>query len=419
MKVSHNGGLLLLLLLQILFFFPPYITGEAEIKEASPLKTDHILLNLTVNMPVAFDGQVDNIHKSFILSVGDDIFQVVEQFSDDISYQREMLFMAFDILREKLKYNTSLYIRSTSDAIPIRYGLMFNTSMISYLQQLRPDCDWVSVSALDEVCSSIFISIFTDTWKLLNTEICQLFRSRFYPNAKEIIANANSEFVVAIEDSFIPTGLGNVLKGFISFFSISNNTKILQREGYILGDFLNVFDDSHIILSLSEYSRNIITWRWLILYDEEPFFHDRAFADLRLRGLGRKTVDEPIISTYFSNTAAVDFLYERARLPTPVFRRIQSAIRRVKFRAEIVNTVFTIMDGLIHPSIGVSVRSWTAPHEKAAENYTFSGLIRYQELISAALKKQNSKSILIAYDNFHLAALFEPFLSSLTKKGFK
>lgn len=144
-------------------------------------------------------------------------------------------------------------------------------------------------------------------------------------------------------------------------------------------------------------------------------FEESEFVELQQRGLGWKVVDNPLVSTYFSNSAAIDFIYERARLPTPIVQRTLKAIRKIKFLNLINEAVYSVTDRLIHPSVGVSVRSWSASHEKidATMSAQFGNLGDYQSLITCAINLEKSKSLLIAFDNTQIALQFQPFLHEL------
>jgi hypothetical protein len=160
----------------------------------------------------------------------------------------------------------------------------------------------------------------------------------------------------------------------------------------------------------------MFTWKFPVLQSEVKHFLQR-----RVSVLGKKrdefTIQNVHLSSLFNGTFSIEEVYDRRALPTPIVKRLLTAIRKITFLLLIMDHVNNITDSLIHPSLGVTVRSWTAKHETESSmahdlksQYNESA---YKQAIQQAIAKHNLKSVLIAFDNNDLIGNYAEFLNAL------
>ena len=112
-------------------------------------------------------------------------------------------------------------------------------------------------------------------------------------------------------------------------------------------------------------------------------------------------------------------------IPREIVSRIMTGIKRIQFHPQVLMESALLTDRLIEPSLGISIRSFQAPHEVGSTvfdehrysnvsiNFDYNGE-RYKKLILEIVFKRGIKSIIIAFDNpDYLYADYEPFLTHL------
>ena len=254
------------------------------------------------------------------------------------------------------------------------------------------------------------------SWDVVETMIRRdaQFNQAFINEAIRIVNDENILFLYVIPEA-IPTGIGNVLKGLISILSIHKNSKVKNFEGYVLGNYSRILDNSFVYDELrdSSYStEKLTTYRWLILANEENHFDQNSIFGANVDSM--KLPDNPRLLLYWAKQLSIDFEYDASLIPTIVRTRILNAIRRLKFSDLVINLVGRAVDKMIHPSIGITVRTWTALHERSdninlSRNFSVSA---YISTIVEAVATYRPKSLIIAFDNEIYKA---DFMKSLKK----
>ena len=198
-------------------------------------------------------------------------------------------------------------------------------------------------------------------------------------------------------------GIGNVMKGFLSGFSIYPNTKIECNPDYSLGQYDTVLDSKHIYAA-GPY-QPFYTCRLLVLRSEED---DQPTIENEFpytNGCGN-----PMLNHNFSTTKLIDWNYDPAKIHPRIRHRILSAIDRIQFRPFVLEQVqsYTSQFGS-GKTLGVSVRTWTAPHEKSIDRpYSFDV---YKDVICSNL--EDVSTVVLSVDNLDVLPEYLKLLSNV------
>jgi hypothetical protein len=150
--------------------------------------------------------------------------------------------------------------------------------------------------------------------------------------------------------------------------------------------------------------------------EEEEFvkIHSTKHVQLRFNKFFASNSD---LKYYFS-AFNVDEYFNRSLIPSAMVKRVLTSIRKIKFNQKLVDAANNISDSLIHPSLGVSIRSWSANHEgiNNISHLTYSQE-SYEEIISHIVLHNTGllrvESVLVAFDNPDLIYFYKPFLDAL------
>jgi hypothetical protein len=153
-------------------------------------------------------------------------------------------------------------------------------------------------------------------------------------------------------------GIGNVMKGFISAFSVNPDTRIECNPDYTLGNYDSVLDSRHIYQGGE--CEPFYTCRLLVLREEEEEQENIYNEFQYTNGCGNSNLNH-----YYSFTKLIDWNYDVSRISTRVKDRILGAIDKVVFQPHILESVDTYVSQF-HPgkTLGISVRTWKANHEQ-------------------------------------------------------
>ena len=261
-------------------------------------------------------------------------------------------------------------------------------------------------------------SILISTWDIVEASIAdnnQMYAMYFYENARELVQNEDMLFVYDIP-SAVPTGIGNVMLGFISLLSVHKNIKI-KCQPTVLGNYSKILSSKFVYdndLDLGKPQVAFASYNLLVMKDEESSFpevspHRNDYVVLP---------DNPRIKAYFSDKYLLNSQFDTSAIPKNVKKRVLSAIRDIVFTSEVRHLQEDVVDRLDHPSAGVTVRSYTAIHEKidniATETPHDELPSVYMPQILDLIRNNGIKSLFIAYDNPELLKpIFEPHLSTL------
>lgn len=152
-------------------------------------------------------------------------------------------------------------------------------------------------------------------------------------------------------------GIGNVFKGFLSALSVNPATVIECSPGYSLGQYDTVLDARHIYTGGPR--EDFYTCRLLVLRSEEEEQQTVINEFQHTNGCGN-----PRLNHHFSMSRLIDWTYDPSKVCARVRDRILGAIDQIQFQPQILARVAEHR-AQIRPGhvLGVSVRTWTAPHE--------------------------------------------------------
>lgn len=157
-------------------------------------------------------------------------------------------------------------------------------------------------------------------------------------------------------------GIGNVLKCLISGLSINDDTVIECYPHYMYGAYDTVLDKKFIYYPDQATHKEIVpitTCRLLLLYYEDAYQADLPNEETTMDPLHPK-----LFHWYFSRTKRIDWHYDPALVDSRVRERILGDIRKIVFLPVIHESVARWTRLFTHvPSLGISIRTWTAAHE--------------------------------------------------------
>ena len=198
----------------------------------------------------------------------------------------------------------------------------------------------------------------------------------------------------------ILSGLCNVLKSFVTAISI-DKTNILPLVNHRFdADFSKIFDDSLICHGPHEFGKSFISARFLILKSEEMEQAD-LINDAKILG-DHPNIDNKSIAHLFSKIT-IDWFFDRILISDKVFNRIQSGIKKIKWKNEVLSEVNKVSKNFIYPLLTIHLRTWTHMHDPpnisqindgVTRNYNFN---TYKNAIDRFLPR--AKTIFITSDN--------------------
>ena len=185
-------------------------------------------------------------------------------------------------------------------------------------------------------------------------------------------------------------GISNTLKCFITALSINDKT-YLESNDYELGNFDTVLHNKFIFKQTNEQVVPFHTWRWLILKKEESLQENipDSFFD------GKLVLNDNKYKHLFTGKVCIDGNFDKSLIHPVVYHRIMSAICSIQFKPMIYK-IINKYDIDFQTSLGISVRTWKASHEKNVKRkYDFK---EYKKSIVNVLSP-NIKTIVLSIDN--------------------
>ena len=203
-------------------------------------------------------------------------------------------------------------------------------------------------------------------------------------------------------------GIGNMLKGFISASSISDNVLIENNPEYVLGQYDSILEDKHIFKGYSDKPiETVHTCRFLILKEEEQF-QKNIVNELN----NYDNLDNPKFNHYFSPITQIDWSYDPFLVHPIVIKRIFNTIDKIQFTPFILKIVDLIYNSFKNDTtLGLSVRTWKASHEHNINRpYSFE---TYTSKIDEVLSKNTSiNKIVLSLDNPDYISEYESYFKS-------
>jgi hypothetical protein len=191
-------------------------------------------------------------------------------------------------------------------------------------------------------------------------------------------------------------GIGNVLKNLITALSINDDTVIQCYSEYVYGHYDMVLDPKFIYDPHKETTKEQVrvhTCRLLLLYYEEEYQ-----ADLPNEETVVDTIHPTLFHWYFSYTRRIDWHYDPSLVDERVRNRILEAIHKIVF-LPVIHEAVSAWTQLFHgPTLGVSIRTWTAAHEGVIPRaYAFEV---YRDRIAGVMRAHPEiRTLVVSVDN--------------------
>jgi hypothetical protein len=208
-------------------------------------------------------------------------------------------------------------------------------------------------------------------------------------------------------------GIGNVLKGYISALSITDNAFIQNNADYQLGDYASVFDEKHIFNgNPTKPVQFYYTFRFVLLKSEgniQDTIENEYPAKVHESGIGNHLFD-----SYYCLDKVIDLNYENDKVHPVVRNRIIENLHKLTFKPiilEYVNQAYELFKD--KNALGISIRTWKASHEKNI-NRKYDPKI-YKEKIKEVLNLHKEiNAIVLSIDNEEYLEDYKDFFESLT-----
>ena len=206
-------------------------------------------------------------------------------------------------------------------------------------------------------------------------------------------------------------GIGNVIKSFITGYSVYNNTKIDCNKNFVFGDYSSVLEDEHIFDENDNlYPNRIVeymyTSRLLVLSSEDDEQH-HIFMDENneVNGCGNNKYNY-----LYSFKCLIDYNYDPNRVCNKVKNRILTTIDKIKFKPIIIEKVLETTKTINKKTLGISVRTWNCFHEHNINRpYHFE---TYKNQIIDVINNNSIENIVISFDNHNVEEEYIQFLST-------
>ena len=176
------------------------------------------------------------------------------------------------------------------------------------------------------------------------------------------------KFTVQIE-----SGLCNVLKSFVTALSIGDANILPIVNHRFDADYREILDDSLICHGPHEFGESVVSARLLILKSEEGEQPD-LINDAKALG------DHPNIANkslaYLFSTHSIDWFFDRNLICDLVYNRIQTGIKKIKWKNEVLSEVERVSKEFEYPLLTIQVRTWTHKFDPRNCTQIRDGVIR-------------------------------------------
>jgi hypothetical protein len=207
-------------------------------------------------------------------------------------------------------------------------------------------------------------------------------------------------------------GIGNVLKGYISALSITDNVFIQNNPEYELGDYASVFDEKHIFSgNPTKPVQYYYIFRLALLKSEEHIqenINNEYSTKVLNSGIGN-----PLFNSYYCLDKVIDFNYDNDKVHPLVRNRILENFHKIKFKPIIlkyVNEAYELFKN--KNTLGVSIRTWKASHEKNIDRKYDPEIYRNKIKEVLDLHKEID-SIVISIDNQEYLSDYKDFFMNM------
>jgi hypothetical protein len=197
-------------------------------------------------------------------------------------------------------------------------------------------------------------------------------------------------------------GIGNVLKCLITGLSINDDTKIRCVPDYVYGAYHEVLDDAFIedqthqtqpIQPTAKEQVPIVTCRFNLLYYEDEYQDDLPNEETSIQPIHPR-----LFHWYFSRKKRIDWYYDPALVHPRVRARILKAMDKIQWKPIVGETVerwHQAFSGA--PSLGVSVRTWKADHEKDVKR-PYASEVYLNQIDEVLRRHPEVRTIVLSFD---------------------
>ena len=228
-----------------------------------------------------------------------------------------------------------------------------------------------------------------------------------------MINDENIQFVIKKP---ICDGIGNVIKSFITAYSVNDNTKIHCNPDFVFGNYETIFDKSHIFDDHDELYPNrqveyMYTSRLLVLSTEDDE-QQHIFSDenMEVNGCGNLKYNY-----LYSFKCLIDWNYDPSRLCEKLKNRILNCIRKIRTQPYVYSYALSlVLSNVKQSTLGISVRTWKCFHEQNINRpYNFE---TYQKTIEHVMTQNpDIENILLSLDNYDVEPQYMEYLASFGK----
>jgi hypothetical protein len=208
-------------------------------------------------------------------------------------------------------------------------------------------------------------------------------------------------------------GIGNVLKCLITALSINDDVKIQCIPDYIYGAYDTILDRAFVVDK--DYNKHptkevvpVSTCQFKLLYYEDAYQEDLPNEETSIQ-----PIHPTLFHWYFSKKKRIDWHYEPLRVHPQVRARILYSIDKIRWNSIVMETVESWHHAFVsRVSLGISVRTWTASHEKHIDR-SYSTRVYYDAIAKAVKEHPEIQTFVISLDNPSHLAEYITHLSTL------
>lgn len=205
-------------------------------------------------------------------------------------------------------------------------------------------------------------------------------------------------------------GIGNVLKSFITAYSVNEYTTIECNPDFVFGNYDTVLDPRHIYIpNENVVSEFMYTSRLLVLKNEEDE-QQHIFCDenAEVNGCGNNNCNY-----HYSFCCLIDYNYRPEVLCSKIKERIGRTIDNIRFHPTVVEMSKKMEGELGSHTLAISVRTWSSFHETNI-NRTYS-TETYKDAISQVLTSHPEiDKIILSLDNHSVEREYIEYISSIS-----
>lgn len=173
----------------------------------------------------------------------------------------------------------------------------------------------------------------------------------------------------------ILSGLGNVLKSFITALSITETNILPKKNNWFDADYTEILDESLICHGAHEFGDSFISARFLILKSEENEQIDLV-NDAKILGRQPDIINPKLVDLFSKHT--IDWFYDRSLISNTVYNRIQNGIRKIKWKKEVLSEVERVSNTFEYPLLSIQIRTWNHKWDPPSDlkNNSPDGVVR-------------------------------------------